>query len=397
MTASAAGVRVRPWLRRLAPLLLVPLIGYGALALVPDLRQALAGLTAVAPLVLVVAAVLEAGSLAAFSAMSAVLLRPGRTPRYPALLRIDLAVYGLGRVLPAAPATGGALRLRMLTAAGAPRPDAVFLATAAGPGSALLLHLMLGVALLVSIPLHGADPLFVTAATVGVTAVAAAFGVVLALTGGGRRTRRAIRAVVARLPLLDADRVDAALVREAEHLRALGAAPGRLAAACAWGAANWLLDAAALGVVLAGAGFVADPLELFVCYALAGVLGVLPLTPGGIGVVEGVLVPALVGFGAPVQTALIGVLGWRLVSFWLPIPVGAAAWLGPPRRRRDPPVRPPARSTPAPRGRPRRWPGCARGSATARRASAGAARRSRYPAPQPGRSRPRRGGSGPGR
>jgi hypothetical protein len=138
--------------------------------------------------------------------------------------------------------------------------------------------------------------------------------------------RRTARRVAALVPRLDPDAVEAALRREGEHLRALGGEPRRLAAACAWGATNWLLDAAALWVVLAGAGFVADPLELFVAYALAGVLGVLPITPGGLGIVEGVLVPALVGLGAPPQVALVGVLGWRLVGFWLPIPVGVLAW-----------------------------------------------------------------------
>ena len=50
----------------------------------------------------------------------------------------------------------------------------------------------------------------------------------------------------------------------------------------------------------------ADPLELFTGDALAGVLAVLPLTPGGIGIVESVLIPTLTGFGAPAQVALVG-------------------------------------------------------------------------------------------
>jgi uncharacterized membrane protein YbhN (UPF0104 family) len=260
--------RARTWLRRAGPLLLVPLLGYGALALVPDLREAVTGLTAVAPVLLVAAVALEAASLVAFSGMSVV-----------------------------------------------------------GTGSALLLHLMLGTALLVSIPVHGGNPLYVTAAAIGAGLVGGAGTVVVSLTRGGARIRRVVRRIVSRLPRLDADRVDAVLVREADRLRALGADPARLAVACGWGVANWLLDAGVLWVVLAGAGFVADPLELFVAYALAGVLGVLPLTPGGIGIVEGVLVPSLIGFGAPPEVALVGVLGWRLVSFWLPIPVGALSWL----------------------------------------------------------------------
>jgi hypothetical protein len=44
-------------------------------------------------------------------------------------------------------------------------------------------------------------------------------------------------------------------------------------------------------------------------------------------VVEAVLVPSLVAFGATRGTAVVAVIGYRLVNFWLPIPVGAATYL----------------------------------------------------------------------
>jgi hypothetical protein len=59
-----------------------------------------------------------------------------------------------------------------------------------------------------------------------------------------------------------------------------------------------------------------------------------------LGIVEGVLVPTLVGFGSPRGIAILGVITYRLVNFWLPIPVGALAYLslrvepGASRRRR---------------------------------------------------------------
>jgi uncharacterized membrane protein YbhN (UPF0104 family) len=40
-----------------------------------------------------------------------------------------------------------------------------------------------------------------------------------------------------------------------------------------------------------------------------------------------VLVPSLVAAGVPAHLALVGVLGWRLVNYWLPIPVGGPMWL----------------------------------------------------------------------
>ena len=94
-----------------------------------------------------------------------------------------------------------------------------------------------------------------------------------------------------------------------------------------WAAANWLLDAASLFVFLAAFGHIENPDGLLVAYGLAYVLAAIPLTPGGLGIVEGVLVPSLVGFGTTRSIAIVAVIGYRLVNFWLPIPVGAAAYL----------------------------------------------------------------------
>src|SRR5947209_6044742 len=92
-------------------------------------------------------------------------------------------------------------------------------------------------------------------------------------------------------------------------------------------AANWTLDAASLWVFLYAFGFRAGPIELVVAYGLANVLAAIPVTPGGLGIVEGVLVPTLVGFGASRGIAILGVVAWRLVNFWLPIPVGTACYV----------------------------------------------------------------------
>jgi uncharacterized protein (TIRG00374 family) len=70
-----------------------------------------------------------------------------------------------------------------------------------------------------------------------------------------------------------------------------------------------------------------NPIDLLVAYGLANVLAVIPLTPGGLGVIEGVLIPTLVGFHVPKGVAVFAVLAYRLVNFWLPIPIGGAAYL----------------------------------------------------------------------
>jgi hypothetical protein len=70
-----------------------------------------------------------------------------------------------------------------------------------------------------------------------------------------------------------------------------------------------------------------SPINVLVAYGLANILAVIPITPGGLGIIEGILIPALVGFGVPLDKAGVAVLGYRLVNFWLPIPVGGISYL----------------------------------------------------------------------
>jgi uncharacterized protein (TIRG00374 family) len=66
---------------------------------------------------------------------------------------------------------------------------------------------------------------------------------------------------------------------------------------------------------------------LAVAYAAANIASAIPLTPGGLGVIEVTLVAVTVGFGAPRATAVLAVLGYRIVNYWLPLIPGAVAYL----------------------------------------------------------------------
>lgn len=50
-------------------------------------------------------------------------------------------------------------------------------------------------------------------------------------------------------------------------------------------------------------------------------------TPGGLGGVEAGMVAGFVAFGMPANTALAGVLLYRLISFWLPLIIGGLAFI----------------------------------------------------------------------
>ena len=64
-------------------------------------------------------------------------------------------------------------------------------------------------------------------------------------------------------------------------------------------------------------------------YAFVRLLTVLPVTPGGLGIIELGLVGVLAGGAGPRASAQVtaAVLLWRAVTYLPPIPLGAAAWL----------------------------------------------------------------------
>ncbi len=67
----------------------------------------------------------------------------------------------------------------------------------------------------------------------------------------------------------------------------------------------------------------------FLIYSLSVLVGGFFPTPGGLGGVEASLVAALVAVhGASTSTALSAVLAYRLLSYWLPVTIGAFALIG---------------------------------------------------------------------
>jgi uncharacterized protein (TIRG00374 family) len=184
------------------------------------------------------------------------------------------------------------------------------------------------VALVVSVPLAGLRSVYEEGALLaGMLAMLAVGALVFFLTRGEEFAARAVRRLVRPLPGLTEERVESLVRQLAQSLRSLGADRDLLRRAIFWTALNWLLDAASLWAFLAAFGRFVDPVLLFVAYGVANVLAVIPLTPGGLGPVEFTAIGLLAAFGIPAPIATLGVLGWRLINFWLPIPVGAAAYV----------------------------------------------------------------------
>ncbi|MDP9101262.1 MAG: YbhN family protein [Actinomycetota bacterium] len=91
---------------------------------------------------------------------------------------------------------------------------------------------------------------------------------------------------------------------------------------------SWLADALVLGLAFTALGTTPPLRGLLLAYCAGQLAAALPITPGGLGVVEGSLTLALVAFGGAEAGTLSAVLLYRLVSFWAILPAGAGCWVG---------------------------------------------------------------------
>lgn len=290
------------------------------------------------PLLVALAIALEIGALVCYTVLTRVTLPDEPRLSLFTIFRVQLATRSVTNLVPGGSAAGGTLGYRLFTDAGVAPTAAGFSLATVGLGSAVVLNLILWVALLISIPLNGFRPAYVTAAIVGVLLLLFAGGLVYLLLEGRDRAERVLRAIARKIPFVEEDTAARFVHQMADRIQDLAQQPELVRRGVLWATANWLLDAAALWVFLRAFGHSMNPINLIVAYGVTGVLAAIPITPGGLGVVETALPALLVTFGAPVGAAGAAVLSWRLVQFWMPIPLGGISYaslkLGPLGRRR---------------------------------------------------------------
>lgn len=111
-------------------------------------------------------------------------------------------------------------------------------------------------------------------------------------------------------------------------LLARSALTGRaFVASFGFASADLLFDLLSLDLMFAAVRYQPGFGPLAVGYCAANFASALPITPGGLGVAEVTMVAITVGFGAPRPTAVLAVLGYRIVNYWLPLVPGAAAYI----------------------------------------------------------------------
>ncbi|MGH9065005.1 MAG: lysylphosphatidylglycerol synthase transmembrane domain-containing protein [Acidimicrobiales bacterium] len=273
----------------------------------------------------VVAAAAELAAVVAFAGLQGRLLRSGgvRVGLRP-LTGITLAGNAINNSLPGGPAFASIFAFRQFRRRGADDALAGWTIVATTVLAALALALL--AALGVGLAGGRGNAFGLIGTVVGVLALAAAVTVLL-------RRPQVLRApAVAAVTL--SRRVTGWPGTEPEELvaqglaRILAVSPGRadLARALAWALGNWVFDCACLVAAFLALGAPVPWRALLLAYGAGQLAANLPITPGGLGVVEGSLTIALVAFGGARPSTVAAVLLYRIVSFWAALPVGWGVW-----------------------------------------------------------------------
>lgn len=317
---------LRRWGRPALRLLIVAaVIEFGLLPQIAGARHSIHLLGRINAGWLVLGVLAQVASLLAYARLTQVTLDAPEVP-FRQLLRVDLSTLAVSHVVPAGSAVGVGLGYRLLTRVGVPPVKAVTGKALQTVGSAVVLNLLLAVSLVLALVLHGNNPLYLPIAAAGLLLLFGAGLVSFLLVHNEEAVVSRAMRMAERIPRLDPRTAQSLLRTLTSTLRRLTADRVFLRRATVWATANWLLDAASLWAFVRAFQHSLGPVGLLVAYSLANVAAALPVTPGGLGIVEGVLVPVLVAFGTGRGIAALGVVAYRLVSFWVPIPIGFASY-----------------------------------------------------------------------
>ena len=324
---APAAAPARLWWRRLRlPLLIVAGLALAALGLwgrLPDPRQFVGALADADYGWGSVAAALQLASLAAFAWQQRVLLHAlGVRLTARRAGAVTLARTAISISMPAGAAVSAGYAVREYQRAGAAKEIAAASMIVSGLtsiGGLTVLYVTGGLAVLGRNPalLLSPRPLAVVAGLAVATTAAILVGRHLpAFKATARRDGRVIRYV-------------RGILTSAHEAWQAGAAlrARDWTAAVLFFAVNWLTDLLCLTATCRAVGLPVGVTTLAGIYLGVQIVRQVPLTPGGVGVVDTALVAGLTAAGATAATAAAAVLIYRLLSCWLLLPAGGAAAL----------------------------------------------------------------------
>jgi len=254
-----------------------------------------------------------------------------RTRGWFAIVTAGLAGNAVTDSLPGGDAAGAAVQFSMLTTAGFDTDTAVGGLTAfslLGVGGLLALPVLALPAILAGAP---TSPGLIHTALLGIAGFVlfAVFGVILlqterplaALGRAAQRLRN--RLTRGRRPPLTG--LDTRLLTERNTIRAVLGRHWRRAVLLTAGRLGF--DFGCLLAALRATGADPRPSLVLLAYAAAGIVALVPLTPGGLGIVEASLSGLLILAGVHPGYAVLATLAYRIASYWLPLLAGPPAYL----------------------------------------------------------------------
>ena len=303
---------------------------FGLLPRLGGLTHDAAGLRHARPAFLVAAVLAQAVSLGSYAQLyRQVLAALGARNRFRLAADVILATFFVSHLTPFGSATGTLVNASTLEAEGiaaATTGEAIALTSLT---STVALIVLFGTGFVATAGRHVSHQYLVIAG-VALFLVAAVLAVLLAVGAhpaiAGKAGRWAASVAKHVRPGIDPAKAGQTSSRLASLART--ALTGRaFAVSFGYASGDLLFDLLSLDLVFLALGYQPGFGPLAVAYAAANIASAIPLTPGGLGIIEVTLVAVTAGFGAPRATAVLAVLGYRIANYWLPLIPGAIAYI----------------------------------------------------------------------
>jgi uncharacterized protein (TIRG00374 family) len=303
---------------------------FGLLPQLGGLTREAAGLRHARPAFIAAAIMAQAVSLGCYAQLyRRVLAGLGARLRFRLAADVILATFFVSHLTPFGSATGTLVNVRALEAEGIAAATTGEAIALTGLVSTVALIVLFGTGFAATAG-RTVSPEYLLIAGVALVLVVAVLAAVLGVGAHPAIAGRAGHwaATLARhfRPGIDPEKVAETSSRLASLARSV--LTGRAAFARAGlASADLLFDLLSLDLVFLALRYQPGFGPLAVAYAAANIASAIPVTPGGLGVIEVTLVAITVGFGAQRSTAVLAVLGYRIVNYWLPLLPGAVAYL----------------------------------------------------------------------
>ena len=308
----------------------VGIAGVAIYLVFPSITEVLASwprLSTLEPVWFVLAILFEIGHFTCTFGLQRLALR---TKAWFSVVTSQLASNAVSLIMPGGAAVGAAVQFRMLAVSGQDTGTTV---------GGLAAFSLLGVGGLLALPVFALPVILVggpttsrglvNAAIIGAVGFVlfAGFGAVVLATDAplrwcGRFIERVRNMVLRKRPPLT--NLDETLVEQRNLIR--GVLGKEWVQAVLLSAARLALDYLCLLAALRATGSHPRPSLVLVAYAVAGIVGMIPITPGGLGIVEASLTGLLVLAGVSPSSAVLATLTYRLASYWVPLAAGPIAY-----------------------------------------------------------------------